>query len=228
MSSSTIMRNIRENQERQIAQQLAASNLGAPEEIANGIPVLNDEALAKSIEDWKATDISYQRAQNELQREQIEGAYRATQQRLAEARQADKRSVSNGSRTAESSGQFCRRRFSVTDADFDGYISAELDSGNSATGQTARAFQSEGESKQIGSGHRSTRTRARSSRKRRPAFPSKPSGDAATGTSAGAARNVSRWESLSTQESSGRADGSATRHRRALRWRSDHGYAETR
>ena len=81
MSSATILKNLRENQEREIAKQLEASNFaGAPLEG-------NDEALAKSIEDWKATDISYQRAQNELQREQIEGAYRATQQRLTEAKQ---------------------------------------------------------------------------------------------------------------------------------------------
>jgi hypothetical protein len=50
-------------------------------------PLLNDEALAASIEQWKAQDVSYQRAQNEEQREQIEGAYRATQRRLAAAKQ---------------------------------------------------------------------------------------------------------------------------------------------
>jgi hypothetical protein len=87
MSSATIMRNPRENQERQIAQQLEAGNFGAPEQIANGIPVLNDEALAKSIEEWRLTDVSYQRAQNERDREEIEAAHVAGQQRLNAAKQ---------------------------------------------------------------------------------------------------------------------------------------------
>jgi hypothetical protein len=92
MSASTILRNIRENEGRQTAQQLAASNFGAPEEIANGIPgsSSNDASLAKSIEEWKATDISYQRAQNEQQREQLEQAYSAEMQRLERSKQAVK------------------------------------------------------------------------------------------------------------------------------------------
>jgi hypothetical protein len=80
---------IRGNQESEMNRQLAASNYGGTEipQLPNGIPVLNDEALAASIEEWKATDIAYQRAQNSEQREQIENAYRATQQRLATAKQ---------------------------------------------------------------------------------------------------------------------------------------------
>ena len=81
MSSATILKNIRENEARQIAQQLEASNFaGAPEEG-------NDAALARDLEQWKAQDVSYLRAQNEAQREQIEGAYRATQARLSAAKE---------------------------------------------------------------------------------------------------------------------------------------------
>ena len=90
MSASTILRNIRENEARQIAQQLSASNLGAPEapeEIANGIPVLNDEALAKHLEEWRATDLQYQRAANDQAREEIEAAHVVGQQRLNAAKQ---------------------------------------------------------------------------------------------------------------------------------------------
>ena len=90
MSASTILRNIRENEAHQIAQQLSASNLGAPEapeEIANGIPVLNDEALAKHLEEWRATDLQYQRAANEQAREEIEAAHVVGQHRLNAAKQ---------------------------------------------------------------------------------------------------------------------------------------------
>jgi hypothetical protein len=85
VSTQTVLR---DNRTREVNQQLADSNYGG-----TGIPVLNDAALAESIEQWKATDISYQRAQNEEQREQIESAYRATQSRLAAAKQVTKDTV---------------------------------------------------------------------------------------------------------------------------------------
>lgn len=81
---------LRQNRVRDAAQQIAASNYGAPEaqELANGIPAgSNDAALAAHLEEWKAKDVSYQRAQNQEARDQIEGAYVASQQRLNAAKQ---------------------------------------------------------------------------------------------------------------------------------------------
>jgi hypothetical protein len=88
MSASTILRNIRENEARLASQQVEDSSFSAPPRTPEGVPpVLNDEALAKSIEDWKAKDISYQRAQTEEVRQQIEDAYAATTRRLNAAKQ---------------------------------------------------------------------------------------------------------------------------------------------
>jgi hypothetical protein len=80
---------MRQNQSRDLARQVAATNYGQPEvqEVPNAIPASNDAALAASIEQFKATDVAYQRAQNQELRDQIEAAYTATQQRLSAAKQ---------------------------------------------------------------------------------------------------------------------------------------------
>jgi len=89
---ATAAQNIRDNQARAIQQQIAASNFGGEQvpEVANGIPLSNDAALSASIEEWKITDVAYQRAQNEEQRQQLENAYTATNRRLHDAKQAIK------------------------------------------------------------------------------------------------------------------------------------------
>ncbi len=81
---------LRQNRVRDAAQQIAAGNYGEPEaqELANGIPSgSNDAALAAHLEEWKAKDVSYQRAQNQEARDQIESAYVGSQQRLNAAKQ---------------------------------------------------------------------------------------------------------------------------------------------
>lgn len=81
---------LRNNRARDAAQQVAASNYGEPEvqELANGIPAgSNDAALAAHLEEWRAKDVSYQRAQNQEARDQIEAAYVASQNRLNAAKQ---------------------------------------------------------------------------------------------------------------------------------------------
>ena len=85
MSTFNILKNIRENEARQMARRVSASNFaGAPLRKATMKRWPSPSKIGRQ-------QIStYQRAQNELQREQIEGAYRATQQRLAEAKQAVK------------------------------------------------------------------------------------------------------------------------------------------
>jgi hypothetical protein len=86
-----IRANIRDNATRDAARQMGSYGESEVQELANGIPsVSNDAALAKHIEEWKLQDVSYQRARTEEDRQQIEAAYTATQQRLNAAKQAIK------------------------------------------------------------------------------------------------------------------------------------------
>jgi hypothetical protein len=85
--AEVIRNNVRDNATRDAARQMGTFGEGQ-EELANGIPSgSNDAALATHLEEWRAKDVSYQRAQNQEARDQIEAAYIASQNRLNAAKQ---------------------------------------------------------------------------------------------------------------------------------------------